>query len=214
MRRALLVASIATLAAASAAGQTGFDASARIRAVAQAYRTFGRVDDEVRWAPADCRAPEPSRARVSRAEAEHDRKVYFVYASDRLAYFRLSGTRRGRPRVGFTVVKESFTPRELAQDPGEIGGAVRGEIPGHPQRLLESAHFRAEPDAQGRVVGPGEPAGLFVMHYVGTRVRGSDDGWIYGTVSTSGEVTAAGRIESCMGCHRSAPHARLFGLGP
>lgn len=214
MRRALVLASALSLAVSAAAGQTSFDAAARVRAVAEAYRAYGRVDDEVRWAPADCRMPEPSRARVSRAEAEHERKVYFVYASDRSAYLRLTGARRGRPRAGFTVVKEAFAPRELSRDTDDPMSAARGDIPGHPAAPMERARFRAEPDAEGRVIGPGEPAGLFVMQYVGRGVRESDDGWIYGTVTPGGEVTAAGRVPSCMGCHRSAPHGRLFGLGP
>ncbi len=214
MRRALVLASALSLAAAGAAGQQSFDAGARVRAAARSYRGYGRVDDEVRWSPASGRIPEPSRARVSRAAAGHAGAVYFVYASDRRAYLRLTGTGRGRPRAGFTVVAEAFTPRELARDPDEPMGAVRGEIPGHPAALLERARYRAEPDSAGRVVGPGEPAGLFVMHYAGRRVRESDEGWIYGAVAAGGEVTAAGRIEPCVGCHRSAPHGRLFGLGP
>jgi hypothetical protein len=42
---------------------------------------------------------------------------------------------------------------------------------------------------------------------------GTDRGWAYGTVTADGkQVTSAGRVESCMRCHRKAPHDRLFGL--
>jgi hypothetical protein len=42
---------------------------------------------------------------------------------------------------------------------------------------------------------------------------GTDAGWVYGTVTPDGkQVTSAGRVESCMGCHQDAPHDRLFGL--
>ena len=43
--------------------------------------------------------------------------------------------------------------------------------------------------------------------------RGTDAGWVYGTVSADGKtVTAAGKVESCMKCHQDAKHDRLFGL--
>ena len=41
---------------------------------------------------------------------------------------------------------------------------------------------------------------------------GTDEGWIYGTVAPDGTVTSAGLVESCMECHDSAPHERLFGV--
>ncbi|MBA3541386.1 MAG: hypothetical protein H0T79_17370 [Deltaproteobacteria bacterium] len=46
-----------------------------------------------------------------------------------------------------------------------------------------------------------------------TPADGTDAGWIYGTI-VGGEVTSAGRVASCMGCHESASHERLFGLKP
>ena len=59
------------------------------------------------------------------------------------------------------------------------------------------------------VLKQGDPTGLFVMTKVGG--NNTDDGWIYGTVSPSGEVTGSGRIQVCMGCHVDKPD-RLFGL--
>ena len=41
----------------------------------------------------------------------------------------------------------------------------------------------------------------------------TDEGWVYATVSPAGQVTAAGRVASCMGCHEtSATHERLYGV--
>jgi hypothetical protein len=41
----------------------------------------------------------------------------------------------------------------------------------------------------------------------------TDEGWVYATVSPQGQVTSAGRVASCMGCHEtSATHERLFGV--
>jgi len=53
---------------------------------------------------------------------------------------------------------------------------------------------------------------LFVMTKIGDK-PGSDDGWIYGTVSPDGKVTSAGRVDTCMHCHDDqATHERLFGV--
>jgi hypothetical protein len=40
----------------------------------------------------------------------------------------------------------------------------------------------------------------------------TDEGWVYATITAAGEVTAAGRVASCMGCHEVATHERLFGV--
>ncbi|HEV7559020.1 MAG TPA: cytochrome P460 family protein, partial [Kofleriaceae bacterium] len=54
---------------------------------------------------------------------------------------------------------------------------------------------------------------LFVMTKIGGDKSGSDDGWIYGTVTPDGVVTSAGRVETCMHCHDDqATHERLFGI--
>jgi hypothetical protein len=56
-------------------------------------------------------------------------------------------------------------------------------------------------------------AGIYVMLKVQEGTPGTDAGWLYGTVTAEGEVTSAGRVASCMGCHVTAHHERLFGLG-
>jgi hypothetical protein len=173
--------------------------AAAFREVASQYRAWGRVDDEVRFAPWLCRIPLRSRVRVSSATAEHGRKVYFLYASDRRTYVDLENV---RPRRGFTIVKESFHAAEVAR-PAQptMGFEVETAPHGDPYRLLQDGE---------RFVGPGDPSGLYIMKYVGRRA-GTDAGWVYGTLDAEGEVTAAGRVASCMGCHRDAPHGRLFG---
>ena len=56
-------------------------------------------------------------------------------------------------------------------------------------------------------------AGIYVVLKLPAGTAGTDAGWVYGTATPGGEVTSAGRVASCMGCHVSAPHERLFGLG-
>jgi len=34
----------------------------------------------------------------------------------------------------------------------------------------------------------------------------------HATITPDGQVTAAGRVASCMGCHEVATHERLFGV--
>jgi hypothetical protein len=61
----------------------------------------------------------------------------------------------------------------------------------------------------------GAKAALFVMFKTDAKTAGTDQGWVYGTLSADGkQVTSAGRIESCMGCHENARHDRLLGMPP
>ncbi|MFK7991585.1 MAG: hypothetical protein AB8I08_36550 [Sandaracinaceae bacterium] len=190
------------------------------------YRAFGRVDDELRWAPFLCRLPMPSAARVSQAAAgPHGRKVYFVYASDRAAYVGLTRGGTATPPIGFTVVKEAFSPR--AVDAAELDarpGWTALPIPGAPE-TSEGAGFamlgaegrgtsrnvyRPIHDESGQLTGAGAFRGLYVMRYVGAGAR-TDAGWVYATIDADGQVTSSGLNRTCMSCHRSAPHGRLFG---
>ncbi|MGE0791725.1 MAG: hypothetical protein AB7S26_38980 [Sandaracinaceae bacterium] len=208
------------IAAVALASAQRTEAGSWLSDVAARYRAWGRVDDELRWAPWLCRMPLASRARPSQAEgAEHARKVYFVYASDRSAYIELVGDRRRAPRRGFTVVKEAFHPRAV-ETPAEPFGQLPlpppllAQIEAPPSYVGGGAEvYRPTVDAEGHATGAGEPGGLYVLRYVGAGARGTDHGWTYGTIDARGEVTAEGRIASCIGCHESAPHGRLFGFG-
>ncbi len=194
--------------------------------IAAEYKTWGRVDDETRWAPWLCRAPMPSRVRFSESEDEdsHGQKLYYLFARDRDAYMQVAGN---EPAVGQVVVKESWHPVESTR---ELSG-----------RLWEDAEADpvADPPAT-KVVDAREPgihgftsggsyypwaskgdklyhadrlAELFIMYKTDVATPGTDNGWVYGTVTADGKtVTLAGRVMSCMACHQDAPHDRLFGL--
>ena len=54
---------------------------------------------------------------------------------------------------------------------------------------------------------------LFVMTKLDPKSPGTDEGWVYATLSPDGKkLTSAGMIESCMQCHRETKTDRLFGL--
>jgi hypothetical protein len=166
-----------------------------IRAVAPAYKQWGRVDDQLNVAPTACKAPpspgDGGRIRMSNAaDAPHDQKLYYLWSNNRDLY-----RNTGPITPGFAIVKESFHARPVAAD--------------EPAPGWSSPIDRI--DAGGKLIATGAPAGLFVMTKVDAR-DGTDAGWVYGTI-VDGTVTSAGRVASCMGCHEaSATRERLFGL--
>ena len=172
----------------------------RALAIADEYLRYGRIDDELRWAPYLCRQPMPGVARQSAStdQGTHGHKLYSVFAKDHAGYPSAS-------EVGQVIVKQSWTAELLEE------GAMK---PGPLERagLEREDHFYPYATKDGRTFRATEPAGLFLMYRVERGSPDSDEGWIYATVSTDRRVTASGRIESCMGCHEAAPHGRLFGV--
>jgi len=172
-----------------------------LRAIVASYSQWGRVDDEMRWAPHLCRLPTPARARISAStdEGSHGRKLYTLYAMDPVAYgARPSMTMLlgSEPPVladlSQVLVKEAFTPVET--------------------ELTHGLDLRpAEHD--GKRYLPGERQGLYVLFKPREDdPAATDAGWVYGTIAADmTTITGAGRMAGCMGCHRSQP-GRLYGL--
>ncbi len=128
------------------------------------------------------------------------RRVYHLYASDAEAY---DAHVRDESAVepGFFLIHESWHARET-------GVPIERATPASTGARREQA-VRG-PD--GRLYLPDEPYGLFVMLKEPPGTPGTDDGWVYATVSFDGrEVFEVGRIASCMECHATAPHQRLYG---
>jgi hypothetical protein len=179
---------------------------------AAAYRKWGRVDEVPNMAPELCRAPmardygRPSQVRQSAANGSpHDRKLYYLWASDREAYLR-----GGDVPVGFTIVKESWTVRPAT-------GEERNPFEDR-EHIWSMARYwppiATLTTDDGERLAVDQPSSLYVMTKVGPRdLRGTDEGWVYGTLTPDGAlVTSAGRVAQCMSCHDSATHGRLFGL--
>jgi hypothetical protein len=183
--------------------------------VARDYKSWGRVDDEARWAPLDCRAPNPAKVRFSASpDADtHGQKLYSLFAKDRRSYVSLGD--KTKVAVGQVVVKESWLPEEVKDQKLDRPHRIETTPPGGPpfSHKLSDGQFDPYAEKDGKVYKAAKPAGLFVMMKLDPDTEGTDNGWVYGTLSADGkEVTAAGMLDSCMKCHQDAKHDRLFGL--
>jgi len=196
----------ATLLQPAAAPEKPFHA--KLLEIAKHYQSdpfASPVDRHVaHWAPLLCRLPEagkdylPAKVRESASGDldTHGQKLYYLFAKDQAAYLDLGG----KPvAAGQFVVKESWHPVEWTPMAApEKQGPLAPEFAVKKDRTW----YR-----------PGKPAGLYIMLKTDAKTPGTDDGWVYGTISAlTGKVTAAGRVESCMECHLKAKHDRLFGL--
>jgi hypothetical protein len=169
----------------------------RLREAASAYSRYALVNQSPAWAPTMCAAPGPPApgpgllfSRASTGEA-HGGKLYFLYAADVAAY-RQSKQGKAGQGTGQVLVKESWLPRPVPR--AAAAGRARAIGP------------------HGEFFEPGERGPLFVMLKLDPTARGTDRGWVYGTLTPDGwEVTSAGRVVSCMGCHDRGTHDRLFG---
>jgi hypothetical protein len=173
MRSASLFGALVALACA----QESKGPSAGLLKIAETYESYGKVDDEIRWAPGLCRAPRPPtlRASASGDETTHGKKLYYLFAKDRQAYVLPKD--KTQP-VGQVVVKEAWVPAASST----------------PERPVA-----------------GDRGPLFIMMKTGDPA--SDEGWIYATTSPDRKtITASGKIASCMECHHSKTHDRIFGL--
>lgn len=161
--------------------------------IAKSYkRSYTEVNPRPNWAPTMCRIP-PTQALFSKSKEPktHGQKLYYLFAEDSGAYSKYK--RGDKVAKGQALVKESWTPVEIKK------GA---------KSPIESPAVK-----DGKRFAPGTQKDLFIMLKVDPKTPGTDQGWIYGTVTPDGKtVTSAGRVQSCMKCHVKMKD-RLFGLG-
>lgn len=204
---------------AAPAPKDGAEFHAALLEIASAYQEWDRLNETSRWAPTLCWTPPAIGAEVSTSKDKdtHGQKLYFLFAKDPGAYLALGvpkpqtslfppapdlKTRRAEQ----VIVKESWLPKEV--EAGQAAEVVkdatrRGRVTGY----LPYAR------KDGKVYHASERAALFVMLKLDAKTPGTDEGWVYGTLAPDGKsVTSAGKIPSCMECHQSAPHGRLFGI--
>jgi hypothetical protein len=199
---------------------------ARLLRIAKSFPELGRVDEGARVAPTDCALPDltgrggPARP-AARPTASDDAathgglKVYSVFAKDPKPYRALTDVAFSRARdepmdvdgtegCSQVLVKEAYEPVEVKKEDGAWVPVDGTKTP---------LHRIAPASKDGKRLGAGRRLGVFVMFRVDPKTQGTDDGWVYGTVSADATtVTSVGRVASCMACHAKAPHGRLFGL--
>jgi len=177
-----------------------------VRSVVALYESWGRVDDEARWAPWLCRMPRAASARISESDdpTTHGHKLYTLYAMDPVAYGAQASDHPAPAVDGLSqvIVKESFTPVPYEDDaksePGPGGGVGT--------HRLQPAH------RDGHRFIAGERRGLYLMMKTTGSTEGTDEGWVYATVAPDRvTITAVGMIDSCASCHAEAGDDRLFG---
>jgi hypothetical protein len=176
---------------------------ARVLSIARDYTRYSKLDVMPRWAPMPCEPtwrPSPGDMYLSDPlhkgdptdATMHARKLYYLYALDPEDYTRYQPPNVVQP--GQIIVKEAFRAVEVTGVPD------RDELP--------PAHAR-----HGReVYRAGDSVGLFVMAKLDTNTEGTDEGWVYGVVAPGRAKVNAGKLETCMSCHRNAPRDRLFGF--
>jgi hypothetical protein len=185
------------------------------------YKGWGRVDDEMRWAPYLCRMPNPGRPSFSASKDEktHGQKLYSLFARQRQEYFSL--TKDKKVAAGQVVVKQSWVPEEITDSKEkpdkrtEFVKIIRTADPKSDSKTLhlhlDADHFYPYAWKGDKVFKASKQADLFIMLKLDPKTPGTDEGWVYGTVSPDGKkVTSAGKIESCMKCHQEAKGDRLF----
>lgn len=174
--------------------------------IAANYKKYEKADGRMRVAPTFCVPAAPPTAiagaeyRMSRSddEATHGKKLYTLYAAKIDPFTRdytqetLAGKKR--PLTDQVLVKESWIAEEVKPMTPDLPAAVVTENDGKKYR-------------------PALPGPLFVMYQTDPKDPNSDEGWVYGTLTSDGKtVTGVGRLANCMSCHQKAPHGRLFGL--
>jgi hypothetical protein len=190
---------------------------ARLLEIAGSYGEYHSVNEEAHWAPVTCqsfasafspRPPAPPIEPLLSASGDsttHGRKLYWLFAKEMPESGHGDYTVPGKPNpVGQVVVKEAWLPKEV-KDEETLSYAKKELTSG-----AKGSPFARQPD--GRVFQMTSKSALFIMYKTEPHTPGTDQGWVYGTVTPDGkEVTSAGRVESCMNCHIKAPHDRLFG---
>jgi hypothetical protein len=189
--------------------------------IAADYKSWGRVDDEMRWAPWLCRTPNPGLAHVSASKDEqtHGQKLYSLFARQRDDYVKLA---KGKTvAVGQAIVKQSWLPDEIT-DPKERPGkqidgvkVVLTPAPDAKDRQLGHLgdHFYPYVWKGEKVFKATQRAELFIMMKLAPGTPGTDAGWVYATATPDGKkITSVGKVASCMRCHVDPKRDRLFGL--
>jgi hypothetical protein len=103
-----------------------------------------------------------------------------------------------------------FDAELFATDPARATlTAANGEFPVG-ARFVE-AHFEKATSAMPTPPSPeAAPGPLFMMEKMAKGFDADHGDWKFVALSSTGELVAQGKIESCVGCHDDAPHDHVF----
>ncbi len=156
---------------------------------AEEYELWGRVDDTARVAPMACSAPgpmpSPPQLTFSASKDETTHGKKLYWLFSKNRNDYLAIAKNKTAAVGQVVVKQSWIPEEVT-----------------------------DPKSGVKVFKASKQGDLFVMMKLDPKTPGTDEGWVYATLTPDGKkLTSAGMVESCMKCHVETKTDRLFGLG-
>jgi hypothetical protein len=198
---------------------------AKLMEVGRDHQSYGRVNTVLmRWAPTFCRAPTPDTpagplySKSDDAET-HGRKLYSLFVKIKPQGIGTSYVGKPDSPVGQVIVKETWLPEPITDvkvtvTPGSKTSTLTAKR-ADGSALNEEIKDNFLPYAQkgDTMYYAAKKGPLFVMMKLDPKTPDTDNGWIYGAMSSDGqEILEVGRIESCMKCHKDAPHDRLFGL--
>lgn len=174
----------------------------RLLGIAAEYPEYGLINPLAALAPEDCKAPPAKRVPVSLSKSDHasthGKKLYYLFAKRDGDY--LVNDMESAAKEGQALVKESWTAEDFKSD----------LVKPHKHKSGHEVLAYAVEGENGYTTG--KQRELFIMYRDKEDAPGTDNGWVYGTVTADGKkVTSAGVVESCARCHRSAGDHRLFG---
>lgn len=140
-----------------------------------------------------------SRPKMSKSDhvSTHGRKLYYLFAMDIAHYLSLDGTPSPEGQV---LVKETWTSKPSNPDARNMRTHASG------------VRINPRVSVGEETIEIGKRKDLFVMMKLAPNTANTDNGWVYGVVDpNSQEVTASGKVASCMHCHQNAKNDRLFG---
>lgn len=207
----------------TARAPTEFDA--KLLQIAHDYPNWWVVYRDPHWTPARCASPRPAPRGTWMSQSgdpeTHGRKLYDLFVLDQSGYWAIGGGNQpaassgpdGRSPIGQAIVKESWRPVEVTEK--EAFDADLARSTAFPLPAVAVTTSPVVHGTDGKIYRKGEKRDLFIMYKLDPGTPGTDQGWVYGTVTPDGlTVTSAGRVASCMECHAKAPHDRLFGMLP
>ena len=189
--------------------------AAHLLEIAKNYESYGRYDSRMRWAPETCAQFEfpdpPSLDYSSNGDSEgHGKKLYSLFALPIASFAKDDTESPQQIEPGRIVVKEAWFSKEVPDPGGSLPSLTRQVKTWYGEPLRDS--YVPYGRKKGHLYTATAKAGLFVMFKLHATAPGTDEGWVYGTLTADGKkVTSVGRVQRCMRCHDNAPGDHLFG---